>query len=113
MDTPKKGEIMDYHGHTLRYEGFICGDERVQNLVAFTPFNSDEAIKETRQLLRDLTPQGCVQVYYFGMWVKTEIIWKEISLKLYRIKLDSDGEVPEVEPTRERIKDKTTEVVKP
>jgi len=92
----------EYHGHKLRYEGYICGDERVDFLSRDTRF--DYAQDLTRQLLRDLAPQGWVSYRkYNSVWhvdysgITSCGVMDDGHPYNVRIKLDADGEVPVVE----------------
>jgi len=84
---------MDYHGHELRYPGFLGADE-----IRSMP-NEDYEYPlevEVRQLLRDLAPQGCVNFCKDDRWYPCYGIPDGLRLDELRIKLTADGEVPRV-----------------
>jgi len=101
----------EYHGHKLRYPGFLCGDERVTVIQGPLKkyFKGFDPMILTRQLLRALAPQGCVERDIGMAFEDWEVvrdpnkILSERGLTVYRIKLTADGEVPEVEEAESLI----------
>lgn len=92
----------------MRYPGYICGNEKVKQLVEHHNIKHAIAENSVRQLILDIIPKRCVQVFHREKWVDLGpglIDITFVPLDLFRIRLNN-GKVPRINIFEENAAEK-------